>query len=111
MLNCTTEKGKSIAPIKIGKFTLFPKRSFVTSDYKMGLSQREQEALKLLALGSSVREIADHMDVTPNTAATYKARVYSKLGVTTQAEAVALIAAYYAGAEMVQDADEDASED
>lgn len=64
------------------------------------LSQREKQVLFLSAAGRTGPEIAEEINVTPNTVATYKRRILEKLGCRSIAEAVALAAAYVMGAEV-----------
>ena len=45
------------------------------------LSERETEVLLLLLKGKSVKEIASHFDLKSNTEATFKARIFDKIGV------------------------------
>lgn len=52
------------------------------------LSEREQETLKLIALGYSNKEIADKLFLSVKTVETYKARVMEKLDLTTRAALV-----------------------
>lgn len=46
------------------------------------LSEREILVLTYLVKGSGVKEIADHLSLKPNTVATFKARIFDKLGVS-----------------------------
>lgn len=46
------------------------------------LSDRETEVLIHLLKGESVKEIANHFDLKSNTVATFKARLFDKIGVT-----------------------------
>lgn len=46
------------------------------------LSDREIEVLNRLLRGEGVKEIADSLEIKPNTVATFKARLYDKLGVS-----------------------------
>ena len=57
-----------------------------------GLSSRELEVLNLLATGMSDREIADNLEprVSHRTVTTHAQSIYSKLGVGTRTEAVAV---------------------
>ena len=55
---------------------------------KHGLSQREVEVLKLLGMGLTNQEIAEKLDISPKTVATYKARIGDKVGLHTTAEFV-----------------------
>lgn len=52
------------------------------------LSEREQEVLKLIALGYSNKEIAEKLFLSVKTVETYKARIMEKLEVTTRAALV-----------------------
>ena len=52
------------------------------------LSAREREVLKLLGQGYSNQEIADRLELSPKTVATYKARIGEKLGLHTTADFV-----------------------
>ena len=52
------------------------------------LSEREQETLKLVALGYSNKEIAEQLYLSVKTVETYKARIMEKLDVTTRAALV-----------------------
>jgi DNA-binding NarL/FixJ family response regulator len=56
------------------------------------LSPRERDALRLVARGSTNREVAIELDVAPETVKTLLARTYAKLGVRRRAEAVAVAA-------------------
>ena len=53
------------------------------------LSRRETDVLRLLADGLSNREIAEHLFISPKTAEHHVSRIYSKLGLSTRAEAAA----------------------
>ena len=55
------------------------------------VTQREQEVLAHLARGSSNKEIARKLGISPSTAGTHVENLYRKLGVSTRA-AAALIA-------------------
>jgi len=54
----------------------------------LGISEREFEVLGLLAVGRSNKEIASHLNVSPNTVKTHVAKLYGKLEVTRRTEAV-----------------------
>jgi DNA-binding NarL/FixJ family response regulator len=58
------------------------------------LSDREKEALKLLALGFSNKEIAEKMRLSPHTVKTHLYHVYKKVGVTNRLQAILWAAAY-----------------
>ena len=55
------------------------------------LSHREYQVFRLLAAGSSVGEIAEHLVLAPNTVSTYRARILEKTGVRNDVE-LALLA-------------------
>lgn len=59
----------------------------VKGDY--GLTNREQEILRLLAEGLLKKEIADALNISVNTVSTHLRRVYDKLHVNTNTGAVA----------------------
>jgi DNA-binding CsgD family transcriptional regulator len=48
----------------------------------LGISDREREVLELLAAGSSNKEIARRLEVSPNTVKTHIARLFEKLSVS-----------------------------
>ena len=52
------------------------------------LSEREREVLVLLGRGHTNQEVADRLDLSPKTVATYKARIGEKLGLKTTADFV-----------------------
>jgi non-specific serine/threonine protein kinase len=54
-----------------------------------GLSPREIEVLKLLALGKSNQEIGEALYISPRTAGTHVANILGKMGVNTRSAAVA----------------------
>jgi two-component system response regulator NreC len=54
-----------------------------------GLSPRETEILRLIALGYTSAEIAQQLHLSRRTVETHRARVHDKLGLTTRAQLVA----------------------
>ena len=54
------------------------------------LTQRERDVLSAIAGGLTVTEAAQKLGITHNTTATYVKRIYSKLDVTTRAQATLL---------------------
>jgi DNA-binding NarL/FixJ family response regulator len=52
------------------------------------LSKREAEALQLIALGFSMKELAARLGLSPRTLETYKARAMGKLGLRSRADIV-----------------------
>ena len=74
---------------------LFPRRAaaegFVANDTvreTLGISEREFEVLGLLAAGRSNKEIANALNVSPNTVKTHVAKLYGKLEVTRRTAAI-----------------------
>lgn len=51
------------------------------------LSEREQEVLSLIATGSTNKEIAEHLHLSPHTVKEHTSAIYRKLGVRNRAEA------------------------
>lgn len=76
------------------------KRERSLREHSIGLSAREVETLTYLAYGLSLNEVAIKMAVKPNTVATYKTRIFNKLGVNSTAEALVIGAAIVFGAEI-----------
>jgi two-component system, NarL family, nitrate/nitrite response regulator NarL len=66
-------------------------RPVQTSIVSSGLSPREKEVARLIALGLPNKAIAQVLDISLWTVATYIRRVFAKLGVTTRAQMVAKI--------------------
>ena len=54
----------------------------------LGISERELQVLELLAAGRSNKEIADRLNVSPNTVKTHVARLFEKLEVRRRTEAI-----------------------
>jgi DNA-binding CsgD family transcriptional regulator len=54
----------------------------------LGISDREREVLELLAAGSSNKEIARRLEVSPNTVKTHVARLFEKLSVSRRTAAI-----------------------
>ncbi len=59
-----------------------------SADGAMPLTDRELEVLKLAAAGSSNREIAVSLDLSPRTVQTHLRNVFEKLGVASRTQAV-----------------------
>ena len=55
---------------------------------RLGISERELEVLELLAAGRSNKEIARHLDVSPNTIKTHVTRLFEKLGARRRTQAI-----------------------
>ena len=55
--------------------------------YPSGLSRREVEVLRLLALGKSNREIGDDLVITEGTVRRHVSNVYQKISATNRSEA------------------------
>jgi len=52
-----------------------------------GLTPREVEVLELAARGATTRQVASRLGITPKTAGNHIERIYSKIGVSSRAEA------------------------
>src|SRR6185436_10001603 len=55
---------------------------------RLNISGRELEVLQLLAAGSSNKEIARQLEVSPNTVKTHVARLFEKLGASRRTQAI-----------------------
>jgi len=55
---------------------------------RLKISERELEVLTLLAAGSSNKEIARRLEVSPNTIKTHIARLFEKLGAKRRTQAI-----------------------
>ena len=84
--------------IKIGNIEAKAKHCLLNHD--LGLSYREIETIFHLSRGLPSTEIARKMGVSPNTITTYKTRIFNKLGVNTTVEALVIVVAVVAGAEV-----------
>lgn len=60
------------------------------SDSEDELSAREHEVLRLLVAGSSNKQIATHLSLSENTVKSHISHIFTKLGVQSRAEAVAV---------------------
>ena len=76
-----TARRKSTKPRPRGK-TIAVK---VARPGKIHLTPREEQLLRLVSLGCSIKEIAAILDVVPSTADNHKARLMGKLGVNKAA--------------------------
>jgi DNA-binding CsgD family transcriptional regulator len=55
---------------------------------RLGITERELEVLELLAAGRSNKEIARHLDISPNTIKTHVTRLFEKLGAKRRTQAI-----------------------
>ena len=62
-------------------------RAAVRRSWPAGLTAREVEVLGLVARGSSNKQIAQHLVVTPKTVSNHVEHIYSKIGVSSRAAA------------------------
>lgn len=69
-------------------FQSLPSSSSRVYNAALHLSERETEVLRLLGRGLTNQAIAEELDLSPKTVATYRARVAEKLGLKTTAEFV-----------------------
>ena len=63
-------------------------RSATPDDTQQLLSSREKEVLELITKGFTANEIARLMSLSPFTVRSFVRRIYSKLNVTSKAEAI-----------------------
>lgn len=68
-----------------------PSPSAPAADAWQALSDREQEVLRLVALGHTSAEIADRLSLSPKTVETYRARGMEKLGLRSRAALVTFV--------------------
>lgn len=54
----------------------------------LGISPRELEVLQEIAAGRSNKEIAQRLEVSPNTVKTHASRLFEKLGATRRTDAI-----------------------
>jgi two-component system response regulator NreC len=65
---------------------ILPETKFSSADFTWAsLSEREQEVLKMVALGHTSAEIAEQLSLSAKTVETYRARGMEKLGLRTRA--------------------------
>ena len=81
-------RGDTVLPPEIQPHLLEEIRRRGTPDRPL-LSDREREVLRLLADGSAVPVIAEQLHLSPATVRTHLQNLYEKLGVSSQAAAVA----------------------
>jgi DNA-binding NarL/FixJ family response regulator len=80
----------SVTKRLIEEFAAQPEPNATTAALPADLTDREHEALQLLAQGHSNREIAEAMYVGEATAKTHVSRLLTKLGVRDRVQAVVL---------------------
>jgi len=79
--------GSPLSPI-IARRVIRQLQPDLESKTLFALTEREQQVLEELCLGSSYREAADRLGVTEGTVHSHVKRVYEKLGAANKAEAV-----------------------
>jgi two-component system response regulator NreC len=70
---------------------MLPTQSAQKEDTWRSLSEREQEVLKMVALGHTSAEIAEQLNLSAKTVETYRARGMEKLGLRTRAALVKFV--------------------
>lgn len=78
--------GSTLSP-RVARRILDDDINQVTPDCAM-LSERETEILNLTALGLTYRDIAEDLEISPNTVRTHIAHIYEKLQVSSKVEAL-----------------------
>jgi DNA-binding NarL/FixJ family response regulator len=75
---------KAVRMVGLGMDVFAP----ATEPPQVPLSEREREVVSLIAAGSTNREIAERLFLSPHTVKEYTSGIYRKLGVRNRAEAV-----------------------
>jgi DNA-binding NarL/FixJ family response regulator len=75
---------KAVRMVGLGMDVFAP----TTEATRVPLSEREREVVSLIAAGSTNREIAERLFLSPHTVKEYTSGIYRKLGVRNRAEAV-----------------------
>ena len=78
------EVAKAVRMVGLG-MTVFPPKAAQPAPM---LSEREREVLELIAAGSTNREIASELYLSPHTVKEHTSALYRKLGARNRAEAV-----------------------
>ena len=71
-----------------GRAPASPFRANTQVQQTLRISERELQVLELLAAGRSNKEIANRLEVSPNTVKTHVAKLYDKLEVRRRTEAI-----------------------
>ena len=82
---------ESVAELLAGALGSPPATGLEDKPLDQQLSHREYQVFRLLAAGRSVGEIAEQLQLAPNTVSTYRARILEKTGVRNDVE-LALLA-------------------
>ncbi|MCB9438544.1 MAG: response regulator transcription factor [Anaerolineales bacterium] len=86
----TTYQGKSVFSNEVAQMLLRPNRD--EQQQTFGLTDREQEVIKLMADGLNNNEIAHRLFISRSTVKFHIANIVQKMGVETRAEAIVLAA-------------------
>lgn len=86
----TTYQGKTVFSNEVAQILLKPNRD--DQHQTFGLTDREQEVIKLMADGLNNNEIAHHLYISRSTVKFHIANIVQKMGVETRAEAIVLAA-------------------
>lgn len=86
----TTYQGKSVFSNEVAQMLLRPNRD--EHQQTFGLTDREQEVIKLMADGLNNNEIAHRLFISRSTVKFHIANIVQKMGVETRAEAIVLAA-------------------
>jgi DNA-binding NarL/FixJ family response regulator len=75
-------QGRSTRPVETPSAIIQP-----TPAYPAGLTTREVEVLRLVALGLTNIEVAEKLIISPRTVSTHLSAIFNKLGVTSRSAA------------------------
>ena len=75
---------------RVRRFVTRARRLYFTPQARYELTPRELEVLRLLAHGSRPADIAGNLAIRPKTVSNHMQRLFAKLGVHSQAQAVAI---------------------
>jgi len=86
IINRSTEEFQTFAQ-RLGHGLSVPQAPLPDSN-RPRMSRREHQVFILLAQGKKVKDVAESLNLSPNTVSTYRARIMKKLGVSSMAELI-----------------------
>ncbi|NIM13404.1 MAG: response regulator [Candidatus Aminicenantes bacterium] len=79
---------RNVVDLSLQNLTSSESDHIISENHRFGLTDREIEILRTMALGLRNKEIADKLFISEKTVKTHINRVFRKLGVTTRANAI-----------------------